>query len=260
MCRLNRLHARHHREVRVSAKKQPSGGKEQSHHKDVQPHVYSTHGGPGCWNDQTMVRLDQFISGVRDGYLLQDNDFELLDYDHLGNLISVKYKGVYVIVDNGYLQWLCIVPPYTITSDMDEIRWSKWLESMRKDVECTFGILKGKWCILKSGICLQGVDAVDNIWLTCYALHNWLLEIDGLNAEWSEVSMPGSDWEGDLGDCDFEGINVSVPWLIARLSQRLEPRTLDLSGMGQGIDVVSSICSLTQRMTLTRLELTELSQ
>jgi hypothetical protein len=140
-----------------------------------------------------MVCLDQFISGVRDRYLLQDNDFELLDYDLLGNVISVKYKGVYVIVDNGYLQWLCTVPPFTVTSDMDEIRWSKWLESMRKYVECTFGILKGRWCILKSGICLQGVDAVDKIWLTCCALHNWLLEIDGLNAKWSEISMPGSD-------------------------------------------------------------------
>jgi hypothetical protein len=32
--------------------------------------IHSTHGGPGCWNDQTMVRLDQFISGVQDGYLL----------------------------------------------------------------------------------------------------------------------------------------------------------------------------------------------
>ena len=62
---------------------------------------------------------------------------------------------------------------------MDEIRWSKWLESMRKDVECTFGILKGGWCILKSGIRLQGVESVDKIWLSCCALHNWLLEIDG---------------------------------------------------------------------------------
>ncbi len=91
-----------------------------------------------------MVHLDQLISGVWDGYLVQDNDFELLDYDLLGNMISVKYKGVYVIVDNGYLQCSCTVPPFTITSNMDEIRWSKWLESMRKDVECTFGILKGR--------------------------------------------------------------------------------------------------------------------
>jgi hypothetical protein len=145
-----------------------------------------------------MVRLDQFISGVRDGYLLQDNDFELLDYDLLGNVISVKYKGkgVYVIIGNGYLQWSCTAPPFTVTSDMDEIRWSKLLESMRKDVECTFGILKGRWRILKSGIRHQGVDAVDKIWLTCCVLHNWLLEIDGLNAKWSEISIPGSDWEG----------------------------------------------------------------
>ena len=64
------------------------------------------------------------------------------------------------------------------------------------------------------------------------------MEIDGLNAEWSEISIPGSsDREGELGDCNFEGINVRVPWSLARLSQRLDPRTLDLSGMGPGIDV-----------------------
>ena len=142
-----------------------------------------------------------------------------------------------LLVDNGYLQWLCTVPPFTITSDMDKIRWSKWLESMRKDVECTFGIFKGRWQILKSGIWIQGIYAVDNIWVACCALHNWLLEIDGLNAELSEVSMPVSDWEGDLCDCDFEGLNVRIPWLLARLSQQMDPRTLDLSGLGPGIDV-----------------------
>jgi len=64
-------------------------------------------------------------------------------------------------------------------------------------------MLKGRWQILKAGIWIQGVDAVDNIWLTCCALHNWLLEIDGLNAKWSEVSMPVSDWEGDLEVSQF---------------------------------------------------------
>jgi hypothetical protein len=78
---------------------------------------------------------------------------------------------VYVIVENVYLQWLCTVPSFTVTSDVDEICWSKWLESMRKDVECTFGILKGRWRILKSGIQIQGVDAVYNIWLTCCVMN-----------------------------------------------------------------------------------------
>ena len=90
---------------------------------------------------------------------------------------------------------------------------------------------------MKSAIWIQVVNAVDNIWLTYCVLHNWLLEIDGLNAEWSEVSMQVSDWEGDFDDCDFKGVNVKIPWSLARLSQRLEPRMLDLSGMGPGIDV-----------------------
>ncbi len=73
--------------------------------------LHTTTGGPGQWNYQTMVHLDNFISGVRDGILLQDNDFELLDFDCFGNVISVKYKGVYVIVDNGYLQMVMYCSP-----------------------------------------------------------------------------------------------------------------------------------------------------
>jgi hypothetical protein len=99
-----------------------------------------------------------------------------------------------------------LFPPFTITSNMVEIRWSKWLENMQKDVECTFRILKGRWGILKSGIRINGVDVVDNIWFTCFVLHNWLLEIDGLNTDWSGVSMPVSDWEGNLGDAKWRGL------------------------------------------------------
>ncbi len=72
------------------------------------------------------------------------------------------------------------MPPYKITANEKERRWSHWLESLRKDVECTFGILKGRWRILKTGIRLGGVEVVDKVWKTCCALHNWLLEIDGL--------------------------------------------------------------------------------
>ena len=55
---------------------------------------------------------------------------------------------------------------------------------MRKDVECTFGILKGRFRVLKNGIRLRGPQATDNIWLTCCALHNFLLEQDGLDDPW----------------------------------------------------------------------------
>ena len=40
------------------------------------------------------------------------------------------------------------------------------MESIRKDVECTFGILKGRFRILKAGMILHGVDVVNDIWKT----------------------------------------------------------------------------------------------
>ena len=49
--------------------------------------------------------------------------------------------------------------------------------------------------------------------------------------------MPVSDWVGNIGNYEMEGINVTIPWLLGRLSQRSDPQTLDLLGMGPGIDV-----------------------
>ncbi len=114
--------------------------------------LHTTNGGPGRWNDQTMVRLDNFIMGIRDATILEDVTFDLFSHDNEGNIIKTTHKGVYVICDNGYLEWSCTVPPMTSTNLIPEIRWSKWVESMRKDVECTFGIMKGRFRILKSGI------------------------------------------------------------------------------------------------------------
>ena len=54
------------------------------------------------------------------------------------------------------------------------------MESIRNDVECTFGILKGSFRVLKAGVRLHGVDVVGDIWKTCCALYNLLLEVDGL--------------------------------------------------------------------------------
>ena len=69
-----------------------------------------------------MVRFDRFITQIRsDGLNLQDNTFELLVRGKGREVIAVTYKDVYVIVDNGYLNWSCTIPPFTVMSDMDEI-------------------------------------------------------------------------------------------------------------------------------------------
>ena len=88
--------------------------------------------------------------------------------------------------------------------------------------------LKGGWRILKSGIRLHGTNAVDCIWLTCCALHNMLLEVDGLDQPWDGVTAPTSSWEGELGNMDTE----DVPLALRRLLAPAVFRNYDTSSMG----------------------------
>jgi hypothetical protein len=182
-----------------------------------------------------MVTFDEFVKGIHDGDHLQDVELELLERRN-GRVVPVKYTGGYVIVDNGYLRWSATVPPFKVTDRMNELRWSKWVESMRKNVECAFGILKGRWRILKTGVRVQGVEAVDKVWLTCCALHNWLLEIDGLDDDWEGRDLPSTSvWEGELGDVDVKGLSNNIVELATANS--LPVRSFDSSGMGPGEDI-----------------------
>ena len=86
---------------------------------------------------------------------------------------------------------------------------------LQKNAECTIGILKGRFRILKTGIRLEGPQTADNVWLTCCALHNLLLEVDGLDKEWEHGIS--SDWEGELGNNDPDEIRLFAPMAIQRL-------------------------------------------
>jgi hypothetical protein len=97
-------------------------------------------GPPSRWNDKTLVLFDGFVVAFLEGTILDDAEFELYERAADGTMIvTVKYKGAWLIVDNGYLNWPTTVPPIKTSCSCTEIRFSKWLESVRKDVECTFG-------------------------------------------------------------------------------------------------------------------------
>jgi hypothetical protein len=170
----------------------------------------TTAGMPGRWNDKSVVRFDGFVNDIFRGLKYADVKYKLLNALNE----SIEYAGVWLLVDGGYLPWSCTICPLKNTSSKKEARWSKWAESMRKDVECTFGILKGRWRILKTGIRVQNLTVVDNIWYTCCALHNMLLNVDGLDVKWTQGIR--SDYEGELGLHENGSVEQHVPLVFAR--------------------------------------------
>ena len=94
-----------------------------------------TTGFHGSVNDKTIVKFDGAMTSIRDG-LYADHSF--LIYDSDGNLVEMK--GAYVICDNGYLKWPSMMEPSKYSCTIEEKMWSEMIESLRKDVECTFGV------------------------------------------------------------------------------------------------------------------------
>ncbi|KAI2499538.1 Plant transposon protein [Fragilaria crotonensis] len=183
--------------------------------------LHTTTGHPGRWNDKALIRFDSFMSDLRDGAFDEMVDFTLKRgrKDDTGTVTTgedevedVTIKGAYVIVDNGYLRWPTTIPPMKDTCNRSELRFSQWLEALRKDVECTFGILKGRWRILKTGIRVHNTEASDNIWMTCCALHNHLLDVDGLSHKWDD-GVPSS-YENDDGEFQDEDIPAAIRRLV----------------------------------------------
>jgi hypothetical protein len=96
-----------------------------------------TAGFPGTVADITVARSDGFIDRLR------TSPYTDIEY-HLLNRAGTEtlHRGVYLITDNGYTREPIFMFPQKFGDSEDEILFSKRLESVRKDVEATFGIIK----------------------------------------------------------------------------------------------------------------------
>jgi hypothetical protein len=84
---------------------------------------------------------------------------------------------LYVICDNGYLRWPTSICPYSkVENSTLEGYFSSNLESIQKDVECTFGILKIQWQILNDGLNYCDIRTCESIFNACCCLNNFMLD------------------------------------------------------------------------------------
>jgi hypothetical protein len=89
-----------------------------------------------------------------------------------------KERGAYLICDNGYHRWPISISPYA-NADCASIEeyFSTNLESVQKDVECTFGILKKRWRVLNDGFYYRDINICEKIFVTCCCMNNFLLDL-----------------------------------------------------------------------------------
>ena len=139
----------------------------------------ASRGFAGSWNDKTIVHYDTFVNRFKTGELYGDVEFEV----RVSASETKKIRGLYLICDGGYHHWRCMQCPFTEARTADEKAWSQQLMSLRKDVECVFGILKQRFRILKlpqlwMADAEGGSAKLDSVFQPCCVLHNMLLNTD----------------------------------------------------------------------------------
>jgi hypothetical protein len=127
----------------------------------------------GARSDKHIVRFDPTVELIKTGWY---KDVEWEYYTAQGEL--KRGKGCYLVCDGGYLHWKTLICPFP-TDDVGGRRgyFNGNLESIRKDVECTFGILKKRWRILDYGLPYYCLKKCEKIFHVCCMLHNMLLDL-----------------------------------------------------------------------------------
>ena len=170
----------------------------------------------GRFNDKTKVLFDDYVSRLRGGFY---DGFQYDTLDERGR--SSSCSAPYLICDNGYHRWLQLMCPLKTTTQEYLALFSKRLESVRKDVERTFGCLKKRFKVLKIPLLFRDASFVNNIFLTCCVLHNMLLD------------------DAQINDGGFKDVGNSVNvrdrrYILVNNVRRLLSRGDDFSYMEQG--------------------------
>jgi len=130
----------------------------------------------------TVVKFDNFALGIHHKKLYSDVPFYL--YSSPTTLEQVF--GLWLLTDNGYHRWRATIPPMKSPLTPDECVWTTAAESVRKDVECVFGILKRRFRILAIPFELHDVHQIDQVFQSCCILHNMLHDEDKWEERWEE--------------------------------------------------------------------------
>ncbi len=84
------------------------------------------------------------------------------------------------------------------------------IESVRKDVECLFGILKQRFRILRFPFEYHDPVDITNVVKTCAILHNMMLLYDGLDLRLWEENIDWEKLDPDGGDDGEEFVDYVV--------------------------------------------------
>ena len=163
----------------------------------------------GTISDKTVVKFDTFVSAIRAGKY-RHVEFELFDRDGRPH----KHRGLVLLTDGGYHMWVELQTAFGPSSCKVRRAWTAKVNSLRKDVECTFGIMKKRFRILKVPCELPEQADITALMRAACVLHNLVLKHDRRegtsHSRRSDVFE--AEFDASFGDFEAAVIGTELEW------------------------------------------------
>jgi len=121
----------------------------------------------GTLNDRTILSLSELFEKLIDGTIVELEE-ELVPYE----ISNEKFNKLFILVDGIYPQWSRFVKGMKEPVWPAEVKFTKWQEAARKDIERAFGVLQQKFQFMSRPIQLMDLNAISDRVTTCLILHN----------------------------------------------------------------------------------------
>ena len=128
---------------------------------------HAAYGYAGCMNDISILAVSPFLERLLDG-TFQELESCVVPY-HVGETIL---NQMYILVDGIYPAYSRLVKGYKEPVTNQEKAFTAWQESVRKDIERAFGVLKGKWQCMERPFKHIDLPNIAARVATCLILHN----------------------------------------------------------------------------------------
>ncbi len=159
-------------------------------------HVTEAHA--GATNDKFVIRGDEFHTRIMHTELYKDYKFDL--FTSKDGAKTTRYKGCYVLCDGGYGDWRNLVSAFSCVEPFSpRANWSHRVGSVRKDSECTFGVLKARFRVLTSRMYRRKAADVENLFKVCCCLHNMIMRARDVRPGTGNVNL-----QATLDECNLD--------------------------------------------------------
>lgn len=143
----------------------------------------------GVAHDQSVMENDPFPRDIAYGKLYVNTEPKVVFVKKEEGNYQQFWEGVYFLSDQGYQKIRAFIDPTTPCFNHTERLFTEWIEAVRKNVECFFGILKSRYRLLKNAVRYHDIKVINDAFRTCCVVHNMIIQYNlDPNADWNCIN------------------------------------------------------------------------